>query len=531
MKIRLPHIIAYSLCAIVLHSCTEDYFDFDKLKVEPINPEIALPLINSSLSPADIFTAEEDIEVLKTDQDGLITIFYNSDAFSIDTKSIFELKNQEYSDKVTLNNVEVIALPIQGTITKSYNTSYPFENGNNTRLDSMIVKSGLLKCNLVSSFQHGGNVKITFPTFKANGVPFSFNLPINYNGNIPVYSNSSISLENFKIETSQGSSNQIPVNYELTLNYSGQPISSSDSIGITIQTENLEFDSFYGYAGQQSISFPEDTLLLNLFKNAIGGTFNLSEPKLFIQTINEFGVPLELSFSKFDATTTNSGVIPMQLAQNPISINAPSTPGDSATTTIILDKNNSNIPAVISALPKNFIYDFSVLTNPNGDVQQNFVQYSNEAKAKIDLELPLVGSVNRYALVDTLDFNFDDAGDLVKSAIFRTNITNSFPVDANLQIYFTTQDHVILDSLFDGSKQVIQSSTVDFLGKTISPNNLTIDTKVDEFTLKNIFNSEKIIIKADMSTSNAGQTIVRFYDYYRLDVKLGLKAKFNIEID
>ena len=65
MKIRLPQIIAYSLSAMILFSCTEDYFDFDKLKVEPINPELALPLINSSLSPADIFTAEDDIEVLK----------------------------------------------------------------------------------------------------------------------------------------------------------------------------------------------------------------------------------------------------------------------------------------------------------------------------------------------------------------------------------------------------------------------------------------------------------------------------------
>jgi hypothetical protein len=531
MKLRLPKIIVYGLIAISINSCTEDYFDFDKLKIEPIDPELALPLINSSLSPADLFATEDDLEILKTDQDGLITILYNSDAFTVDTKEVFELQDQEFKDKITLNGVEVLALPIQGTITKNYSSTYPFDNGNGARLDSMIIKSGLLKCSLVSSIQHGGNIKITFPTFKANGTPLSFNLPLDYNGNIPVYSNSTISLDNFKIETDQNTTNEIPVDYEITLNYSGQPINSSDSIGITIQTENLEFDSFYGYTGQQSVNFPEDTLFLSVFKNAVSGSFFIAEPRLTIQTNNQFGIPLDLTFQRFDATTVTNGIVPLQLTQNPIAVNAPAKPGDSAITDIILDKNNSNIPTVISSLPKDFIYDISVQTNPNGDVQQNFIQSSNQAKVKINMELPLVGSVNRYALVDTLDFNFDDAGDLIKSAIFRTNITNSFPVEANLQVYFATENHVILDSLFDGSKQIIQSSNIDNNGKTISPNNLTIDTKVDEFVLKNIFKSKKIFIKADMSTANGGQTIVRFYDYYRLDVKLGLKAKFNIELD
>lgn len=527
---KLSTIIILGVVLFSTYSCTDDYFDFDKFKIDPLKPEIAIPLINSSLTPRDIFLAKETPDIITTNNDGLLTIVYETGGYRINTADLFTLQDQSYNESVALTATEIAALPIQGTISRTYTTSYNFDNPSGVRLDSMLTKSGLLKINLNSDLQHGGLIKVSFPTFVNNGSPLSFELPLDYNGSTPVLGNSTTNLDNYTISIDNSTGNQIPVTYEITINYSGNSISPQDSIRLSIESENLQFKSFFGYAGQQTISFPEDSLPLALFQGAIGGSFYVAEPKLSINTVNGFGIPIDVQFNKFDANTVNSGTFPIQLPQNPVSLNAPTTPGDSARTSIVLDANNSNIDNVVSALPKEFIFDFTALLNPGGDLGQNFVIDNIGSSVSLQFELPLVGTVSNYVLIDTLDFDFDNT-QLLDAAIFRTNIKNGFPVDADLQIYFADANARILDSLFIGQKKIITSGTIDANGKVIQSTNEIVDTEVDKIGLTNLFRSSKVIIKANLSTTNNGATVVRFYDDYRLDVKLGMKAKFNLDFD
>ncbi len=523
----------FILIGVVLfstHSCTDDYFDFEKFKVDPLKPEIAIPLINSSLTPRDIFLAKETPDILTTNNEGLLTIIYETEAYRINTAELLTLQDQFYNESIGLTATEIAALPIQGNISRSFTTSYNFVNPNGVRLDSMLTQSGLLKISLNSDLQHGGLIKVSFPTFVNNGSPLSFELPLDYNGSVPVGANNTTNLDNYTISIDNSLGNQIPVTYEITINYTGNSISPQDSIRLSIQSENLQFKSFFGYAGQQTIAFPEDSLPLALFQGAISGSFYVAEPKLSINTVNGFGIPIEVQFNKFDANTANSGIIPIQLQQNPVDLNSPLIPGDSANTSLVLDATNSNIDNIVSALPKEFIFDFTALLNPEGELGQNFVINDIGTSVSLQFELPLVGTVSNYVLLDTLDFDFDNT-QLLDAAIFRTNIKNGFPVDADLQIYFADANARILDSLFIGQKKIITSGTIDANGKVIQSINEIVDTEVDKIGLTNLFRSSKVIIKANLSTTKNGATVVRFYDDYRLDVNLGMKAKFNLDFD
>tara|TARA_R110002049_G_scaffold251679_3_gene426097 strand:- start:3033 stop:4625 length:1593 start_codon:yes stop_codon:yes gene_type:complete len=530
MKSNLPVLVFLGTILISISSCTDDYFDFDNFRVDPIKPEIAIPLINSSLTPRDIFLAKETSDAISTNADGFISLVYDKGGLRINSSDLINIPNQSFRESTNLTTTDISNLPIQGSITKTFSGSYNFNNPNGIRLDSALIKSGSLEFNLSSDLQHGVNAKVTFPTFLSNGIPLEIDLTASFNGTTPTSDISLIDLSNYTISLDNSSGSRLPLDYEITVNYTGNPLSTQDSIRLSFKTESLEFKSFWGYGGQQLITFPQDTLALTIFKGAVGGNFSVAEPKLTITTINSFGIPFSVQFNRLDANTINSGEIPVQLSQNPIFINEPSFIGDSAITQVILDANNSNIAPIISSLPKDFVFDIVANTNPNGNISQNFVSDDSQVNVNVKLELPLQGTLSDYVLVDTFDFEFDNT-QLLDAATFRTNITNEFPVDADIQIYFADGNARILDSLFIGQKKLILSGAIDADGKVIQPTNETEDTDIDKVGLTNLFRSSKVIIKANLSTTNSGGTVVRFYDNYRLDVKLGIKAKFNLDFD
>jgi hypothetical protein len=530
MNKAYPLLLLLGALIISVSSCTEDYFEFEKFKVDPIKPEIAIPLINSSLTPRDIFLSKETPNIITTDQNGLISIVFEKGGFEVNTTDLFQLQDQSYTEAIGFTATEIGAFPIQGSISKTFRNTYNFANPGGVRVDSILIKSGLLNLNISSDLRHGGSVKVTFPSFIENGIPLSFDLELNYSGTTPVISSQNKNLANYSLEVDNTNGNTIPVIYEVTFNYSGNAISPQDSIRFAIATNNLEFQSFYGFAGQQSINFRLDTLPLEFFDGVVSGNFYSAAPKLTINAVNQFGIPIEVDFDRFDAKTINSGTFPVQLPQNPIAINAPNVIGDSAVTVLILDPNNSNMDNVVSSLPTDFIFKFSAHTNPNSTTVQNFLLENSKATVDIKFELPLIGTVSNYLLIDTLDFEFDNT-QLLDAATFRTIISNGFPVDADVQIYFADGNFRVIDSLFNGQQQIITSGIINNEGVVIQPTKEIMDTKVDKAGLTNLFRSSKIIIKADLSTSNDGSSIVQFYDDYRLEVKLGMKASFDLDFE
>lgn len=524
---RLSPILFLFFLTFGLFSCTDDYFKFDKFGVDDIHPEFAIPLINSSLTPEDIFLSNEVGNDILPTPDGFIVLIYESGDFIIRPSDIFALKAQRGMEQFALSNSEIGQFTTNGSIMKSLNTNFVFDNGNANRTDSIILKGGDMNIAINSTLKHSGTMKITFPSIVKNKQALTITVPINYRGNIPISAKEKIDLEQYTIITTN--TNEVEVNYELILNYSGQSINSNDKIDINFSIDSMDFKAFYGDAGKQNFNFSEDSLNVKIFKNAENGDIFIAEPKLIISTKNSIGVPLSINFNQFKANTIKQGYIAIQLSQNPLLIASPIRAGITASSQFIMDANNSNIENVVSALPKYFAYEFNGLSNPKSSNNFNFILDTSLARLNIKIELPLKGTLNNYKILDTLDFEFENTDEL-NSAVFRTYVNNAFPIDADLQIYFLDENYKKIDSLYNERTIVIPSSSIDGSGRTTSSTKQTMDTPVDRNRLQRITRSKYALIDARLATKNKGQTIVKFYNDYRLNIKVGVKAQLNLDL-
>ena len=112
-------LVAYSLAALVfvsaITSCVKDNFDFDKLTGTEWNPNLAVPLIYSSLSIADMLAKQETQGLVTVDADNFCTLVYKSNLFSLVAGELIEIPNNQPPPYVaTLNTGQISAFGLCG---------------------------------------------------------------------------------------------------------------------------------------------------------------------------------------------------------------------------------------------------------------------------------------------------------------------------------------------------------------------------------------------------------------------------------
>ncbi len=175
------------------------------------------------------------------------------------------------------------------------------------------------------------------------------------------------------------------------------------------------------------------------------------------------------------------------------------------------------------------IYKINSLTNPSGATNSNFVIDSSRFKVDLEIELPLYGTAKDFEMVDTLGFTFKESiSEDVESVLFRSYTSNGFPVDIDLQVYFTDSAYVKLDSMVIPNQLIIASATVNPLtGIVTAPYTKIYDATFTKARLENLKKVKHMILDAEAATYNGGTTDVKIYSDYRLDVKFGLQLQIK----
>lgn len=302
----------------------------------------------------------------------------------------------------------------------------------------------------------------------------------------------------------------------------------------------------WGYAGQYSDTLEVDSVDLNLeiYNKVISGNFYFEDPKMTINIVNSYGIPVSATFTTFESWSPINGTIQIELGGNtaPILINPPpaypdtSQVGESMLTSITYDKDNSNIEDVLGSLPKYIYYALNIIIN-DPIMIPNFMTESSELSVEVEIELPLHGYSNKFVLQDTVPFDFGiETPDMVESAIFNVNVYNGFPVDVIMQLYFMDSTLTILDSLiYEADHQIMSSgvlSPAPELKVIQSTHKLTTIRVDDKSRIDDIAEASQMILKAELTTTGAPQSNVKFYDDYALEIKLAVRAKFkNVSFD
>ena len=524
---------------IFVQSCVKDNFKLDKLTKTEWNPNLAAPLIYTSLTFNDLLAKAKKDSLIHIGTDNFITLIFEKEFLSLKASDVVIFPNQTFSSDYSLSAMDSIALsilPVGNTYTVTGNDTLNFSPGNGMLIDSIEFKSGNWNVDLSSNFKHDIQLKIDIPKTKLNGVSFSKTIALNYTNSIPVTANANYDLSGYLIDMSSGGGNKLEVYYTILVTNSGAPTSTSEKITINSTFSTLAFKSIFGYLGQQSLSFGKDTLSLDLFKSSIGtGSFMLADPKIKVIINNSYGFPINASLSQFDAYNASSGTIPITGVPNPLPIQSPtmSQIGQSLTDSFSLNNANSNIVTILNSRPSYIIYDVASQSNPAGNVGKNFVLDTSKFKLNMEFELPLYGSASNFVIQDTVNFKIDKI-DQVESLLLRAFITNGFPIDLGVQVYFTDSLYNIKDSLVSPYQVIMPSAIVDgSTGKVTSSTSKTTDFAFSKTKMNNLTNVTKALFVARIATYNDGSVPpinVKFYSNYRLDIKLGVQAQLKVKL-
>lgn len=526
-KLSLLSLVAI---AFLIQACIKNNdFDFDKIASSTWSPDLAAPLIHSSLGIQDIVSVG-DSNTVSVDSNHLVSLIYRGNIYSITGSEFLPVIDQNDNTNFSITSSDSTTLYTANTLTKITPKSIPFIFPGGEQIDSLYIKSGKLEVEITSTIPHSGTLNISIPTLIKNGVAMSFTVPFISSTGSQIIKIDSLALAAYLFDlTLAGFPNYFNITYTATFNNSNSLLSiTNKNFDVVARFKNIEFSSIFGNLGTHPINLFEDSSRITLFDNFQGGQMYFEDPKMTFFLSNSFGMPIDahvLSLAALSPTGTSipiTGNIP-----DPLVIGYPSQIGQVATSSFVLDKNNSNIQTVISQAPRYIVYTLNATSNiPN--IQPNFLTDTSKFKADIQIDFPLRGYANSFTVEDTTDFSMEKINE-IESAVFRINIDNGFPADAYTQAYFVDSNYTRLDSLISNpANLLIKSAQVDGNGRvTVSTHEMS-DEPFSKTRMEHLYSAKKILIISVIDTKNAPSN-VEIYDTYKLDVKIGVRTQLNVK--
>jgi hypothetical protein len=455
---------------------------------------------------------------------------------TVNLNSTFQVKISTTALKVQSGR---IVLPAQSPASLSGADVVSFNPGANVEIADLKILTGRISYTVGSSININGSFTFTLPTALQGTIPISKTVTIN--GTTP--KSDTVSLTGATIDLSTVVSqpfNKIPLNYSASVSSNGSLIdfNKNDSIYINFNMLNPNIDYVRGDFGQLSKQVDPDNLDTGFDQviNNITGLFHISDPSIKLKYSNSFGIPIGVTLNavgKKNAQTVNLGLAPFTITY-PTTL-AIRDKKDS----LIINKNNSLLPDLVSLPPSVITFSGSAKMNPAGPVpgRNNYVFGNSRFLVNLEVEVPLQLWMKNLQFADTVD-NFlklkSTDSSKVKPTDFdslRLNIVaeNGFPmgVSVKLMLYDSVQKVVI--KTIDATS-VLLPAPVDANGKSNGKTESSTIIRFDKDFFDAASSANKMIFIFTLNTSGNGTTDVKIYSDYSLSFKASAMAKPNIKL-
>src|ERR1035437_481507 len=126
-----------AIIVFTIQSCIKDNFKLDKLAKTEWNPNIAVPLVYSSLTVQDILTKEDHQGVIIVGNDNFCTLVYKGNLFSILGSDLIQIPDQQMP---SFSTPPAIATTMTTTVA-SYSSTIAFDTtaGRPTKLYKLFL--------------------------------------------------------------------------------------------------------------------------------------------------------------------------------------------------------------------------------------------------------------------------------------------------------------------------------------------------------------------------------------------------------
>lgn len=486
-----------------LSGCFKD--DLKDLSIQGWHPEVALPLINADFKVQDILNKFETGGYIRTDEDGLLSLVYTGEIVSVNGRDLYDIPDLLFS-----------------FLDKTTTLEFPFEEGE--KIMKINLSSGSLFYEVKSSEKGDVQVILKIPAAIKDGISLQDTLVLPFDEKSSQEKVGYISLEGYTLDLTQtGGKNELEMIYEAINLGNNQPVILDTFSG---KLMDLAFKFIDGNFGGKSLGEYLDTIKLDVFNNWVQGSIFLEEPSVQIDIKNTFGFPLTAKFTNFSADNYQSSRdLEGEIISEGIECNFPGVPkeGNEESSSYLIHSANSNLQNFLAISPKRISYGFSLYGESRADFSQSkyFVTDTSKLKINLDLEIPLHGRIENVFLVDTFNFEMKQRK-RVESADFKLLVENSFPNDAEVQVFFTNASYEKIDSLLTPLKNVFSSAIVDENGFVITPTIEETNIPFSTERYKRLFEVEKILVRVKLVSFKKDLQSVKYTVENGLSVKMGV---------
>ncbi|MFT7120246.1 MAG: hypothetical protein ACJAZ9_000416 [Neolewinella sp.] len=499
----------FFLVFLILTACTKEIEDLSRIDEVRVDADYAIPLIDSKVRLDDLIGDVTDDVSLAVDPDGLLRFRYSGEVVAVGSDVVFSRLDQ-------------IAAGIFLPITRE-RTAAPFVLPGDVELDVLRVKGGLLSYNLTNAYNRPVTVSLSLPDARLNGAPLviTAELPANDGtGDIPSISNvlTPVDLSMYELNTVQDS---IYIVYTIT---DGNGFQLQPSENTVVVITGLRFDYVEGYLGQNLYPGGRDTISVNFFDNYQEGDIRFADPTISMTLTNSFGVPARALIDVLNVIDNEGNVIPIEGSgvTDGFDFDYPLIPGDFAVTTFVFDTSNSNLADILSARPIALDYEVNAIINPDADTNvRGFLTDTAYYRARVDVDLPLVGSADQFTLRDTIPLNIMEEYENVTAVTFRLTTKNGLPIDLEIEGTFLDANDNVLADLTDGELVILEAGEPDVTGNIYTQRVVTKDILLEDARLDAVRDAAKLVLSLRVTTAGGGTDFVRVTNLQELEVLLG----------
>ena len=312
-----------------------------------------------------------------------------------------------------------------------------------------------------------------------------------------------------------------------------------------MKVDLLNSDALFGYfwlkepikSDKLSYDIPREIIENDLLKNS---NLLFTNPILELNVTTNIGIPLTLDIhdiyaikngEEYHATFNNNSSLN-------VNFSSPRQPYDSASTTLILDRENGSLHTLLSVLPEEINIDYSLSTIYQEERDSwHFITMPTQTNIDITAKIPFqFDPTSNFVYNDTIDANLSSLLDnsiLENTEIDTVNlyldVECKLPVNTNLKlIYLDENDQIITES----NTFKIPSAEVDIEGRVTNATNETIILSTNGENINDILNTKKVILALSLEGHDENSRIY-FQTTDAIDIKLSafIRAKASISLD
>lgn len=510
--------IKWLLVLLIGMTACYDYSNFENIALEPFSTTYVFPVVDDSITLKEILERSDSISMLQENPDHSFSILFQDTLDAGFATDQYDLPNQNFDESFSAP----ISVPVTldegdhlGPYTQNFEKSITsiVNTGGTVALKEIDFATGSFEVRLLNNFNHRISGDLIISSLKDNQGD-SLKITFDLSGYGSQYVNS-YNLSNYHFDcynkTTQNYNTFTYVLKDLLITSSGTPINPGDNVDIEIRVTNPSFESITGKINYEFVQ-NNQSYNIDLFQAASNVQQHLEDPKLSIQLINTYGIPISITFNQFrmnnkdnnpfSLTSTRSEPGDLQIPNIANNITRIQNPGQQpAITTFVLNRDNSNIENAFDQVPTSIDFGATFTIGDNTNNHDYFITQSSEIKLISEAEIPVYGWAS-ITLTDTLDnLNLTDLDSMdirVDDAdiTLSLKISNQIPFSIYAQASFLNDADQVLTTLFDGvaDKKLIASPSTGTDGISNSTAVSYTDIRINKSKYELMADATKMVI-------------------------------------